>query len=142
MLVEADTVCNAAVKLCENDAKCDGISGICPANPPKSGSLCRESAGECDVAETCDGTSNDCPEDKYLEDGSFCIGDGEPWTVYSCESGICVGETVIPDLDTDDSDDTDDDLSDEVLTESDDTDDYDDMSDFDDMNEMKADFEN
>ncbi|HQB09692.1 MAG TPA: lectin like domain-containing protein [bacterium] len=106
-----DDIAECGNGIVEPGEECEPSEGTCCTSECKlvsADTVCREKNGECDVAEICNGTDNYCPEDKYLEDGSFCIGDGEPWTVYSCESGICVGETVIPDLDTDDSDDTDD----------------------------------
>ncbi len=118
-----DDIAQCGNGIVEPGEECEPSEGTCCTSECKfvvADTVCREKNGECDVAEICNGTDNYCPEDDHVEDGSFCSGDGEPWTVYYCESGICVGETVIPDIDTDDSDDTDD---------------YDDISDFDDMND-------
>jgi len=81
-----ETVCRAAVDLCDAEETCGGASA-CPDDALEpSGHVCRAArlGAECDYAETCSGSSVRCPADIAIPDGGPC-GRG----AGVCCAGVC-----------------------------------------------------
>lgn len=88
-----DTICRAAIAICDAAEYCTGGSAGCPDDGvAPSGVTCRVSSGPCDPAEQCDGSSVLCPRDiggscpvcgngvleagEECDDGNGIVGDG------------------------------------------------------------------
>lgn len=68
-----ETVCRAAVDLCDTKESCDGVTPTCPADALlPNDTVCRKADLLCDVPEFCDGVSVACPSDSTKPPGTVC----------------------------------------------------------------------
>ncbi len=84
-----DTTCNGGCGVCNLTGKV----GTCSA--ASSGTVCRPSTGVCDLAEVCNGASLTCPTDTVKPNGTSCSDGNGCTTADTCQTGSCVGGSVV-----------------------------------------------
>lgn len=72
-ILPSDTVCRKASTACAEDAVCNGVSPLCPENPPKTqGAVCRQPSKPCMEPASCDGITDKCPPNPVSAKGAVC----------------------------------------------------------------------